>query len=133
MDPRSSWNRVTAADVAWSLREGGGYLALDGGAAVGVVGWRPDLKGVTGPRTLTLNKLAVLSHARGQGLARRLVQEVEEHARRQGFERVLLAVSRYNLGVLPFYERLGYHQSEDRYAFASAGSPRPVVLVKGVV
>ncbi|WP_425146651.1 GNAT family N-acetyltransferase [Deinococcus sp.] len=133
MDARSSWNRVTVADVRWSLDEAGGYLALNGGGAVvGVVGWRPDLSDPGGIRTLTLNKLAVLPDARGLGLARRLVQEVEGYALRQGFERVLLAVSQYNLGVLPFYERLGYRVSRETYLFAHPGSPRPVVLVKNV-
>ena len=53
MDPRSSWSRTRVADVAWSLEQGGGFLAWAGSEAVGCVGWRPD-----GPRTLTLNKLA---------------------------------------------------------------------------
>ncbi|WP_424950948.1 GNAT family N-acetyltransferase [Deinococcus sp.] len=128
MDPRSSWVRTTISDVEWSLGTGGGFLALSGGRAVGCVGYRPD-----GFRTLTLNKLATLPVVRGQGVGAALVRAVEEQARSGGFERVLLAVSRYNLSVLPFYERLGYAVSEDRYAYAHPDSPPPVVLVKGVV
>jgi len=125
MDPRSSWVRTTIADVEWSLSKGGGFLALQGGAAVGCVGSRPD-----GFRTLTLNKLATRPEVRGQGIGAALVQAVEERALAGGYARVLLAVSRYNLGVLPFYEHLGYTVSDDRYAFAHPDSPAPVVLVK---
>ena len=125
MDPRSSWVRTSVADVEWSLGTGGGVLALQEGAAVGCVGYRPD-----GFRTLTLNKLATLPEVRGQGLGTALVRAVEAQARLGGFGRVLLAVSQYNLGVIPFYERLGYVLSTDRYAFAHQSSPPPVVLVR---
>ncbi len=125
MDPRSSWVRTSVADVEWSLGKGGGVLALQEGVAVGCVGYRPD-----GFRTLTLNKLATRPEARGRGLGTALVQAVEQQARAGGFGRVLLAVSQYNLGVISFYERLGYVVSTDCYAFAHPDSPPPVVLVK---
>ena len=127
MDDRSSWNRSTLPDVEWSLSKGGGFLAVQDGRAVGCVGWRPD-----GFRTLTLNKLATRPEVRGQGIGAALVRAVEAQARAGGFGRVLLAVSLYNLGVIPFYESLGYAVSDDRYAFAHPDSPAPVVLVKSV-
>lgn len=126
MDPRSSWNRTGVEDVAWSLGQGGGFLAWEGERAVGCVGWRPD-----GAHTLTLNKLATLPEARGQGIGAALVRAVEEVATRGGYARVLLAVSFYNLEVRPFYERLGYRVDENStYAHASPTSPAPLVLVK---
>lgn len=103
MDPRSSWSRTRVEDVAWSLGQGGGFLAWRGSEAVGCVGWRPD-----GPHTLTLNKLATRPERRGQGIGAALVHAVEEVADRDGYGRILLAVSQYNLAVRPFYERLGY-------------------------
>jgi hypothetical protein len=45
---------------------------------------------------------------------------------------VLLAVSQFNPGVIPFYEALGYVRSDEPYRFASAGSPAPAVLVKAI-
>ncbi|MFC5846933.1 GNAT family N-acetyltransferase [Deinococcus petrolearius] len=127
MDPRSSWSRVTPADLAASLfgPGAGGFVALAGEEVVGVVGYRPD-----GPRTLTLNKLATVPTARGLGLGAALVAAVEAHARAQGYGRVLLAVSRYNLDVLPFYAHLGYVRSDEPYAHAHPASPPPAVLVK---
>nr|WP_246580585.1 GNAT family N-acetyltransferase [Deinococcus aestuarii] len=128
MDPRSSWSRTTVDDVRWSLGQGGGFLAFLGEEAVGCVGWRPD-----GRETLTLNKLATLPERRGQGIGAALVRAVEEVAARGGYARVLLAVSRYNLAVLPFYERLGYRVDAGAvYAHANPHSPPPVVLVKAV-
>lgn len=128
MDPRSSWSRTRPQDVAWSLSQGGGFLAWDGERAVGCVGWRPD-----GPETLTLNKLATLPDVRGQGLGAALVRAVEEVAARDGYARVLLAVSQYNLEVVPFYERLDYRVDEEAvYAHANPASPPPLVLVKEV-
>ncbi len=131
MDPRSSWTRTTAQDIARSLELGGGFLAwanLNGTeeSPVGCVSFRPD-----GPHTLTLNKLATLPEGRGQGIGAALVWAVEQVAAERGYERMLLAVSQYNLDVLPFYERLGYMIDETaEYAFRSPASPRPVVLVK---
>lgn len=128
MDSRSSWSRTTVQDLEHSLfAEGaGGFVALDnGGEVVGCVGFRPD-----GAATLTLNKLATLPEVRGQGYGQKLVQAVEETAQRGGFRRVLLAVSQYNLEVIPFYKRLDYVESDEVYRFAHPNSPKPVVLVK---
>lgn len=127
MDPRSSWSRTRVEDVAWSLGQGGGFLAWEGERAAGCVGWRPG-----GLRTLTLNKLATRPEARGQGLGAALVRAVEAVAEREGYARILLAVSQYNLEVVPFYERLGYVHSSEKYAHANPASPPPVVLVKAV-
>lgn len=128
MDARSSWSRTTPQDLEHSLfAEGsGGFLYVtDRGEALGCVGYRPD-----DDQTLTLNKLATLPSARGQGIGRKLVEQVEAHARQAAFVRVLLAVSQYNLDVIPFYERLGYVQTAEAYAFANPTSPKPVVFVK---
>ncbi|ADV66600.1 GNAT family N-acetyltransferase [Deinococcus maricopensis] len=130
MDPRSSWTRTTEAQLhaALSAPGAGGFIALDGTQALGIVGYRPD-----GHATLTLNKLAVRPEARGRGLGRQLVQAVERVAARGGYARVLLAVSQYNQSVLPLYAHLGYSVNPDaRYAFASPLSPAPVVLVKAI-
>ena len=61
-----------------------------------------------------------------------MVDEVEGLAVREGFRRVLLAVSQVNLGVLPFYEGLGYGQVDEDYAYSSGKNGRPVVMAKEV-
>ena len=129
MDPRSSWNRTTLEGLRHSLFApgAGGFVAVNGGEVGGCVGFRPD-----GNHTLTLNKLATLLQHRSQSIGAALVRAVEQLAAERGFGRVLLAVSQFNLEVAPFYERLGYLPSDEPYTFASAASPRPVVLVKAV-
>ncbi|THF85266.1 GNAT family N-acetyltransferase [Deinococcus sp. KSM4-11] len=130
MDPRSSWSRTTPLDLERSLFSpgAGGFLAVGGGEeAFGCVGYRPDSQD-----TLTLNKLATRPEARGTGLGRALVRQVEHVARAGGYGRVLLAVSLFNLDVLPFYEKLGYVVTDDTYAHANPSSPPPVVLVKPI-
>jgi GNAT superfamily N-acetyltransferase len=131
MDPRSSWMRSTIADIEWSLGKGGGFIVQRvvqrGADVVGCVGYRPD-----GYRTLTLNKLATRPEVRGLGMGAALVQAVEAQARRGGYQRVLLAVSQYNLNVISFYEHLGYAVSSDDYAYAHPDSPPPVVLIKSI-
>ncbi len=129
MDPRSSWNRTTLEGLQESLfaPDSGGFVAVDGGEVCGCVSFRPD-----GEDTLTLNKLATLPRHRDQGIGAALVRAVEQVATERGFGRVLLAVSQFNLEVVPYYERLGYVQADEIYAFASPGSPVPVVLVKAL-
>lgn len=129
MDPRSSWNRTTLEWLERSLFApgAGGFVAVLGIEVIGCVGFWAD-----GKNTLNLHKLATLPTARGQGIGAALVRAVETRAAERGFGRVLLAVSQFNLEVMPFYGRLGYVQSNEIYRFASPGSPEPVVLVKAV-
>ena len=130
MDARSSWTRTTVKDLERSLLapDAGGFVAVNGGEVIGCVGFRPD-----GANTLTLNKLATLPEHRGQGIGTALVRAVEKVASERGYGRVLLAVSQYNLEVIPFYERLGYVVDEAAdYVFRSLGSPKPVVMVRKI-
>ncbi|MDV6373180.1 GNAT family N-acetyltransferase [Deinococcus arenicola] len=129
MDPRSSWNRTTLEWLEQSLFApgAGGFVALNVEEICGCVGFWPD-----GDDTLNLHKLATLPRHRGQGIGAALVRAVEQFASERGFGRVLLAVSQFNLEVVPYHERLGYVQANEIYAFASPGSPVPVVLVKAL-
>ena len=134
MDPRSSWSRTTVEDVAGSLNLGGGFLAWAGGngaaeRAVGCVSFQARR-----PETLTLNKLATSPDVRGQGIGAALVRAVEQVAAEGGYGRVLLAVSQYNLDVLPFISGWDTRLTKPaEYAFTKSRRVRvPVVLVKAV-
>lgn len=129
MDGRAeTWNGTTPDDLRATLfaPDCGGYLAVDrDGRAVGCVGYRPH-----GNHTLVLYRLATRPEARGRGVGRQLMNEAEGLANREGYSRLMLPISQFNLGVLPFYEHLGYRRVDERYPFLKEGRPAPVVMVK---
>lgn len=58
-----------------------------------------------------VNYLAVDPDRRRQGMARELMNEVENQLRRRGCAKINLQIRRDNLEAISFYERIGY--SED--------------------
>jgi ribosomal protein S18 acetylase RimI-like enzyme len=86
-------------------RPGGRFLVIDDDAApVATVFVEPH--GSQGYFGL----LAVAPSHQGQGLARRLVEEVEAHFRREGFSEVILDVVTLRTELFPFYRKLGYRE-----------------------
>jgi ribosomal protein S18 acetylase RimI-like enzyme len=55
-----------------------------------------------------INYLAVAPEQQRRGLGRRLMERAESELRRRGCPKVNLQVRTTNLGVIAFYERLGY-------------------------
>jgi ribosomal protein S18 acetylase RimI-like enzyme len=55
-----------------------------------------------------LNNLAVVKHARGQGIGTQILADVEERAKQAGLTKVALLVSVDNKGARQLYERMGY-------------------------
>lgn len=84
-DPPPSALRETAAAVAATLAEHGGFGAWRDGALAGCVLWQRQ------DDALYLGRLAVHPTARGLGLARALVAAVETQARAMGLARVILS------------------------------------------
>ena len=84
-DPPPSALRVTEADVAAHLTEGGGAVAEGEGALVGSALW------VERGGALYLGRLAVASEWRGSGIARRLIAAAEAAARAARLPRIELS------------------------------------------
>ena len=63
-------------------------------------------------------RVAVLATARGAGVGRALMAELESAARARGYTSVVLSAQE---SVIPFYERLGYRVESER--FFEAGIP----------
>ncbi len=84
IDPPASALRETEASVAAHLAAGGGAVACAGGQIVGSVMWEPKDGG------LYLERLAVATSWRRQGIARALVAATEAAARFTGMPRVHL-------------------------------------------
>lgn len=70
------------------------------------------------PTTYKLQRMAVTNDQRGQGLGRLMVEKAEEHAKENGFEKIILSAQETAKG---FYEKLGYEVVGDPYT--EAGLP----------
>jgi GNAT superfamily N-acetyltransferase len=78
-------------------------LAWDGPTPVGCVGLRGD-----GTSLAEVKRLWVADHARGSGLARALMEQVESHARHMQVTRLVLDTSRHLPKAVAFYRRQGW-------------------------
>jgi GNAT superfamily N-acetyltransferase len=86
-------------------------LAMDGDEVVGCVGLsRSD---ITAPADGLVQRLYVRASHRRHGLARALMNAVHDHARRNGFDRLVLNVMPSRTGAIAFYHRLGYRPMPD--------------------
>ena len=65
--------------------------------------------------TAKAERVAVLADARGRGLGRRLMDALEAEARRRGFAELVLHAQ---VGVIAFYEKLGYVPEGERFVEA---------------
>lgn len=83
------------------------FVAVDGDVLVGCAGWR-----VHGPDA-ELKRMFTLASARGRGVARRLLATVEESARADGRERVILETGSKQPEAIALYVSAGYQRIED--------------------
>lgn len=81
-------------------------VALDGATVVGTCRLLPS------GATLKLGRMAVAPAARRRGIAARLIEEAEVHARAQGVAVIRLSSQ---LGARPIYERAGYTAYGDEF------------------
>ena len=85
-------------------------MAVDAGAASGLVTWHVDLAGTAAE----IRCLVVVPGARGQGLGRALVAAAHARLRWVGVHRAWLVTTNDNLRALALYQRLGYRLVELR-------------------
>lgn len=81
-------------------------LAFLDGAAIGCIGLRGD-----GSKTGEVKRLWVAEAARGTGLARQFMHEIEIQARRMGMTRLVLDTSRYLPKAVAFYRLQGWDET----------------------
>lgn len=112
--PQSSAHRETAEIVRKKLVKGGGFIATVDGQAAGCVLYEPEAD------ALYLGRLAVLPAFRKQGVARALVDAVENRARDLHVSKVTLKVRIPLPGNRAFFESIGYqvvaYNSHDGYS-----------------
>jgi GNAT superfamily N-acetyltransferase len=120
LDPPSGAHHETVEVIARKLQEGQAVMALVAGQPAGCVFCQP--KG----DHLYLGRLAVLPAYRRRGVARGLIDYVEQQAKTMGFPCVQLGVRIALPHVCDYYLRLGYGIVD---AGTHAGYPEPTFYV----
>jgi ribosomal protein S18 acetylase RimI-like enzyme len=101
-DPPSGVFAETVATIRGKVEIGGGYIATIDGEVAGCVLYEPQADHVY------LGRLAVLPAFRGNGVARVLVESVENRARELSLPAVQLGVRIALTGNQEMFTRLGY-------------------------
>ncbi len=109
LDPPSGAHRETLDTIAKKRAEGGAFIAWKGETALGCVLIEPE------EDALYLGRLAVLPEYRGLGVARLLIEAVENQARSAGLNKVTLSVRVQLPRNRAFFERLGYQFAAYNY------------------
>jgi len=87
--------------------EGPSWVALDGGHIVGTVG------AVQRKAGLYVRSMAVLPEARGRGVARALMAELERFARGTRAPRMYLSTTPFLYSAIRLYESIGFRRTND--------------------
>ena len=98
----SGANRETVEDVIEAMNQGGAILAWEGSEAVGSARYRLE------PDFLYVGRVSVLPAHRGKGIAKALMQYMEEVARRRGRNELQVAVRMSLPSNVRLYQGLGY-------------------------
>jgi len=83
---------------------------------VGTIRWTPSVS--------KLSRLAVVKDYRGHGFAKKLVEAIHQHARKQGAKYMSL---HSQMQVVPFYEKLGYQKEGP--IFDEEGAPHQKMVL----
>jgi GNAT superfamily N-acetyltransferase len=125
-----------AEQIALAIRRGERFLlARAGDRVVGVVRWaaRREFQDLTGGRPYAeISGLAVVPPWRRRGIGEQLLREAEQSAARWTHDHALLRTT-YELGLVPWYERLGYVACFTRQmTYADAPTFLDVVMVRRI-
>ncbi len=87
------------------------------GEVIGFTQIYPTFSSVSLRRDLVLNDLFVLETARGQGIARKLLQAAKGHALDVGSKGILLETDIINTNAQALYESFGFERVTDHYFY----------------
>lgn len=110
---------VTPAEDEIALRfdEGPIWVAVNGDEIVATVSAVPE------PEWLYIRSMAVLPRAQGLGVARKMLEAVEEYAIETGFERLFLYTTHFSKDAIRLYEKNGFERGRDTSADEWYGTP----------
>jgi ribosomal protein S18 acetylase RimI-like enzyme len=122
----SSGHRETAVNVADHLRDGGGFILLDGEQPIGSVRWLP-LDG--NPDVWEILRMGVIADYRGTNLSQHLLEAVIHHALTAGIEELRLVVRSDQPKLIDFYTAYEFSLAEElEYSHANPLEPAPLVM-----
>ena len=122
----SSGHRETAVCVADHLRDGGGFILLDGDTPIGSIRWLPlDSE----PDVWEILRMGVVADYRGTNLSQHLLEAVIHHALAAGTEEVRIAVRSDQPKLIDFYTAYEFSLAEElEYSHANPLEPAPLVM-----
>lgn len=106
-----------ADEIAGRFDEGPIWVAVKDGEIVATVSAVPE------PEWLYIRSMAVLPRAQGSGLARKMLEAVEEYAIENGFERLFLYTTHFSSSAIRLYEKNGFERGRDTSADEWYGTP----------
>ncbi|MFL6181177.1 MAG: GNAT family N-acetyltransferase [Actinomycetes bacterium] len=138
-----TWSEAPRADLRWlfelaedSTEQLNAYIDLgrvlvarEGSTVVG------HLQLISGedPLVLEIKSMAVAEERQGQGIGRTLVDAAVAIARSEGAATVLVSTATADVGILRFYQRVGFRfLSVDRDAFTSATGYPDQIIIDGI-
>ncbi|MFL6180369.1 MAG: GNAT family N-acetyltransferase [Actinomycetes bacterium] len=138
-----TWSEAPRADLRWlfelaedSTEQLNAYIDLgrvlvarEGSTVVGHL----QLISVEDPLVLEIKSMAVAEERQGQGIGRTLVDAAVAIARSEGAATVLVSTATADVGILRFYQRVGFRfLSVDRDAFTSATGYPDQIIIDGI-
>lgn len=97
----------TPGEIEKRWKEGPVWAALQDGRLVGTVA------AVAKNDALYLRSMAIVPSARGQGIGKILLEEVERFAKAGGFQRMLLSTTPFLYDAIRLYEHFGFERTGD--------------------
>ena len=122
----SSGHRETPDDVADDLRQGGAFVLLADGEAVGSVRWLPlDLD----PDIWEIVRMGILPGHRGANLSQHLLEAVVHTALESGATELRLAIRGDQPMLIDFYSAMEFELADElEHSHAGDAEPSPRVM-----
>jgi putative acetyltransferase len=97
----------TASQIEARWSEGPVWVAIQKGNIIGTIAAVPKSSG------LYIRSMAVLPAARGQGIAGKLLKEIENFAIDHGYKRLFLSTTPFLHDAIRLYEKFGFVQASE--------------------
>lgn len=107
----------SADEIARRFDEGPIWVAVKDNKIVATVSSVPESE------WLYIRSMAVLPQAQGLGIARKMLEAVEEYAIESGFERLFLYTTHFSKEAIRLYEKNGFERGRDTSADEWYGTP----------